>query len=277
MGLSCSGDECNHRQDIAFAGIENFVRVVDDLLLFNRTFPAHISGLCSVLQAARDAGITFSPGKFEFAMKELMWVGYHIRQGGYEVDPNKLRAISEFPKPTNITELRSFMGLVEQLAGFSSEVAAAKGPLRPLLSSKNAFLWTADHDRAFSAVKRALVQPPKLAQFDPSLETTLQVDASNKNGMGYALLQRHGEAWKLVDANSRWCSDTESRYAIVELELAGAEWAIRKCRLYLLGLPSFTLVVDHQALVSILDRHTLDAVENPKLQRLKERLSPYVL
>ena len=276
MGLSCPGDKYNRRQDIAFAGIENFVRVVDDLLLFNRTFPAHISGLCSVLQAARDAGITFSPGKFEFAMKELMWVGYHIRQGGYEVDPNKLRAISEFPKPTNITELRSFMGLVEQLAGFSSEVAAAKGPLRPFLSSKNAFLWTADHDRAFSAVKRALVQPPKLAQFDPSLETTLQVDASNKNGMGYALLQRHGEAWKLVDANSRWCSDTESRYAIVELELAGAEWAIRKCRLYLLGLPSFTLVVDHQALVSILDRHTLDAVENPKLQRLNERLSPYV-
>ena len=87
-----------------------------------------------------------------------------------------------------------------------------------MLSSKNAFLWTADHDRAFSAVKRALVQPPVLAQFDPSLETTLQVDASNKNGMGYALLQRHGEAWKLVDANSRWCSDTESRYAIVELD-----------------------------------------------------------
>ena len=70
--------------------------------------------------------------------------------------------------------------------------------------------------------------------------------------------------------------DTESRYAIVELELAAVEWAMRKCRLYLLGLPSFQLVVDHQALVTILDKYTLDAVENPKLQRLKERLSPFV-
>lgn len=49
-----------------------------------------------------------------------------------------------------------------------------------------------------------------------------------------------------------------------------------KCRLYLLGLPMFSLIVDHQALVIILDRYTLDAVENPKLQRMKERLSPFV-
>ena len=113
-----------------------------------------------------------------------------------------------------------------------------------------------------------------LSHFSPALETALHVDAASKNGMGYALLQRHKDHWKLVEANSRWCSDTESRYAIVELELAATKWAIRKCRLYLLGLPSFSLVVDHQALVSILDRQTLDTIENPKLQRLKERLSP---
>ena len=93
--------------------------------------------------------------------------------------------------------------------------------------------------------------------------------------MGYALLQRHDDGWRLVDANSRWCSDVESRYAIVQLELAAVEWAIRKCRLYLSGLPNFTLMVDHQALVAILDKYTLDAIENPKIQRMKERLSPY--
>ena len=52
------------------------------------------------------------------------------------------------------------MGLVEQLAGFSTEVAAAKAPLRPLLSTRNPYLWTADHDQAFEAVKLALVSPP---------------------------------------------------------------------------------------------------------------------
>ena len=276
QGLNCSGDEYNRRQDTAFAGQQQLVRVVDDLLSYHRTFADHVTGLCGVLTAARKARITFNPGKFLFAQQQLMWAGFQIQQGGFAVDPDKLRAIRDFPQPRNITELRSFLGLVEQFAGFSSDVAEAKGPLRPLLSMKNVYTWTSDHDAAFTAVKLALMQPPVLAHFDPALETELQVDASRKNGMGYALLQRHGDHWKLVNANSRWCSDTESRYAIVELELAAAEWAVRKCKLYLLGLPSFSLVVDHQALVSILDRKTLDLVENPKLQRLKERLSPYV-
>lgn len=62
----------------------------------------------------------------------------------------------------------------------------------------------------------------------------------------------------------------------MELELAAAEWAVRKNRLYLVGLPFFSLIVDHQTLVSILNRKTLDEVESPKRQRLKEPLSAYV-
>jgi hypothetical protein len=276
MGLSCSGDEFNRRADMAFADQVNTVRVVDDLLRFDRDFPAHVKGVCALLQAARTANITLNLEKFQFAEPKVAWVGYEIQHGGVTVDPNKLQAISRFPRPNNITELRSFMGLVEQLAGFSADVAGAKGPLRPLLSSRNSYIWTADHEMAFEAVKSALLAPPILASFDPSRETSLQVDASRKNGMGYALLQKHDAQWRLIDANSRWCTDTESRYAIVELELAAAEWAIRKCKLYLKGLPAFTLVVDHQALVPILNTYTLDAVENPKIQRLKERLAPYI-
>jgi hypothetical protein len=69
-----------------------------------------------------------------------------------------------------------------------------------------------------------------LAHFNLELETTLQVDASRKNGMGYALLQRHNDVWKFVDANSRWCTDTETGYAIVELELAAVELPVTTFR-----------------------------------------------
>lgn len=141
------------------------------------------------------------------------------------------------------------MGLVEQLAGFSYEVAAAKGPLRPLLSTKNEYLWNADRNRAFAAVKHALVQQPILPHFDPSLETSLEVYASRKNGMDYALLQRH-EDWS--------DTDTESRYAIVELELTA-------------GSSSPGLYPRQEDLLI-----SADLVENTKIQRLKERLSPYV-
>ena len=200
-------------------------------------------------------------------------MGFEIQQGGIAAEQERLKAIANFPRPTNLTELRSFLGLVEQLAGFSKEIAEAKAPLQPLLSPHNVFEWTSDQEQSFEAVKVALLKPPIPANFDQSLETELHVDASRKKGMGFAQLQKHGETWKLTDANSRWCTPTESRYAIVELELAAVEWAMRKNRLYLLRLPTFTLIVDHQALVAILDRY---AVENPKIQRLRERLSPFI-
>ena len=62
---------------------------------------------------------------------------------------------------------------------------------------------------------------------------------------------------------------------MVELEMKGVEWAVKKCHLYLAGMQDFTVVVDHQALIPILNKFTLDAVENPRLQRMKERLSAY--
>jgi hypothetical protein len=107
--------------------------------------------------------------------------------------------------------------------------------------------------------------------------TSLQVDAFRKHGMGYALLKKHDAQWRLIDANSRWCKDTESRYTIVELELAAVEWVVRKCKLYLKCLPVFTLVVDHQALVPILNNYTLEAVDNPKNPAPKRTHCPLYL
>ena len=86
MGLCSSGDEYNRR---AFAAIPNTVRVVDDLLRYDRTFPAQVAGVCSILLAARKAGITFSREKFKFAQSRLSWVGYDIQHGGIYIEKEK--------------------------------------------------------------------------------------------------------------------------------------------------------------------------------------------
>lgn len=108
-------------------------------------------------------------------------------------------------------------------------------------------------------------------------QTRLETDAARTKGLGYALRQLDETSGKgvLIDAGSRFVSETESRYAMVELELLAATWAVAKCRQYLLGLRHFDLWVDHQPLKSILDWQTLDCVENPRLQRLKAGLAPY--
>ena len=90
--------------------------------------------------------------------------------------------------------------------------------------------------------------------------------------MGYALMQQHGEDYKLVEAESRWLSQAEQNYGMTSLELAGVYWALQKCKLYLLGLPSFEIITDHQPLVSILNSKTLDEIENPRQQNMKEQI-----
>ena len=154
------------------------------------------------------------------------------------------------------------MGLINQLGDFTTEVSTTADPLRELLKSKNEFRWTETHTTAFQVTKKALVSAPTLAHFDPSKPTTLHTDASRRKGLGYALLQQHAVKWRLIQCGSRFLTDTESRYAMVELELLAATWAMKKCRVQLLGLPHFELVVDHKPLVTILDPHRLDDIDN---------------
>ena len=69
MGCVASGDEFNRRADAAFSGVQQIVRVVDDILRFDRTFSGHVRGVCDVLRAAMDAGITLDLEKFKFGQR----------------------------------------------------------------------------------------------------------------------------------------------------------------------------------------------------------------
>ncbi|XP_068239977.1 uncharacterized protein [Palaemon carinicauda] len=213
--------------------------------------------------------------KFKRAVMGLVSSGDDINHEGYSVDSRKVRAIAEFPKPQNITDLRSFMGLTNQLESFSSAIAAAAQPLRDLLKPRNEWCWTPQHDVAFKKTKEALIAPPVLALFDASLPTMLQTDASKLHGMGFVLLQQHGEAWKLIQCGSRFLTDAETRYAVIEIEMAAVLWAVRKCSVYLAGLPYFALVVHHRPLVPILNSKLLGEIENPRLQRMRMKLQIY--
>ena len=104
----------------------------------------------------------------------------------------------------------------------------------------------------------------------------LQTDASRLKSLGFALLQKHQETCKVVQAGSRFITETESNYAMVELELFAVVWAMWKCRIYLQCSPSFELIVDHKPLESILNTQTFDMVDNPRIQRLKEKLSAFI-
>ena len=115
---------------------------------------------------------------------------------------------------------------------------------------------------------------PTLSFFDLDQPTCL-CTAASRQGLGFILQQKCGDHCTLIQAGSRFLSDTESRYAIIELELLAVSWAITKCKLFLAGLPHFMVVTDHHPLIPILNNHRLDEIENPCLQRLKSSIMAY--
>ena len=164
--------------------------------------------------------------------------------------------------------------MCNQLGGFVHNLSAATNPMRSLLKSRSAFVWNEDHQAAFEISKAVLLSPPVLAIFDMMKPTRLLTDASRKHGLGFVLQQQHGDNWKLVQAVSRYINEMEAGYSMIELELLAAVWAVQKLRLYLLGIP-FELIVDHQPLVSVLGKQTLDMIDTPRIQRLKEKTAPF--
>ncbi|XP_064077716.1 uncharacterized protein LOC135195389 [Macrobrachium nipponense] len=166
------------------------VKVVDDILIFDDDHTDTLPQDPRIAHppAAKMASLS-TKKKFTVAETRVNFCGFTLSEEGIAADPGRVAALQDFPTPSNLTDLCSFMGLVNQLAEFTPDIALTAQPLRPLMSPKRSFLWTPDHHQAFKRVKQALSSPPVLASFDPTLPTILQTDASRLYGVGYALLQ----------------------------------------------------------------------------------------
>ena len=129
-----------------------------------------------------------SEKKFEIGTR-IPFAGYVVSSEGVQADPAKTKAISDFPRPECVKDVRSFLGLANQLGGFVDDLAMVTGPLRALLKKDSAWLWTPVQEEAFRKCKEVLVSPKVLAYFDPKLPMTVLCDASKLHGLGFALIQ----------------------------------------------------------------------------------------
>jgi hypothetical protein len=152
-------------------------------------------------------------------------------------------------------ELRSFLGLAQQLAGFIPDLAHASEPLRHLLKKEHKYGWLPNLQEAFDAVVKILMCNLVLINFDPSKPTILLTDASRQKGLGFALVHtevvNEKERIRLVTYRSCSLNPAKKSYAVVELEALGVKYAVEKCRYYLLGMQKFTVWSDHRPLVGI--------------------------
>ncbi len=242
---------------------------MDDILVGTPDVEGHEEKLIPVLERLQEAGVTLNPSKCEFLKQEVIFVGHTVNGDGIQAEQEKVSAIVDMVTPTNIHELRRFMGMVNQMSKFAKNLTNITQPLRDLLSKKNAWHWGPAQESAFRHVKVELSSPTVLAMYDPNRETKVSADASSY-GLGAVLLQKHKECWRPVYYASRSMTPTEQRYAQVEKEALAATWACDKFSDYLLGL-DFTIETDHRPLVALLERKSLDDVP-PRVLRFRLRL-----
>ena len=286
QGFLASGDGYTSRYDKIVAGFSNFTKCVDDTLLWDNTVEEAFHRTCAYLNLCSENGIIFNKKKFVFSQKQVNFLGFEITEDSVRPAAKYLQAIQDFPKPEDITDIRSWFGLVNQVA-YAFSMTSVMEPFRELLKPTSEFSWTDELDEAFKESKDVIVEAVKdgVMTFEMGRTTCLATDWS-KQGMGFVLLQKYcsckertpiccSSGWKLVFAGSRFTSGAESRYAPVEGEALAAAYSLKKGRHFILGCKDLILAVDHKPLLNILGDKNLEDIDNPRILNLKEKTLRY--
>lgn len=267
FGLNSSQDIFQRAVDQTFGDIPDVYAKADDLLVATETRKSFDLAINRIIQRCRDSGFRLNPDKLKLLLKEVPFFGIMLTENGVKPDPKKVKGIQRMVAPTNKLEMLSTLSCFSYLSRFIPNLSAKTYELRQLLSKKAEFHWTKQHSQKLEELKKAVVDSPTLAYFDPKKDIVIEVDASEK-GLGAWLLQEG----KPVDFASRSLTDAESRYSNIEREMLGVTWAVLYYRKYVYG-QKFIVVNNHCPLEPIFKKDILQVPA--RLQRMVLRLQGY--
>jgi len=224
---------------------------VDDILVFSQRVVDHPHHLRATLQALAGKNFKVSIKKTTLAASRMGFLGHVIYPGRIETDPEKVKAITSWPRPESLQQLRRFLGTINYYRDFVADISRIASPLYAKSRTKDFKTWTAEEVAAFETLKHRLATSRALATFDSGRETQVQVDASAA-GCGAVLTQFDPGAnvWKVVAFFSRRYTPTQSVLPARDLELLGLFLAVTHWRAYLHCRP-FHAITDHYSSAAI--------------------------
>ena len=221
---------------------------LDDVIIFSRSFEEHVDHLRQVFDRLRQAGLKLQPKKCTFGQTEVKYLGHIVSKDGVATDPDKIKLVKDYPIPTKVSEIKSFMGFVGYYRRYIKDFCKIADPLTNLTRKKVPFVWDEKCNRAFETLKEKLMEPPILAypRFDGT-EFILQTDASY-TGLGYILAQVQDGKEKVISYGGRSLKNPERNYSTTELEALAVVEGIKKYTPYLQHTVNFKVITDHCAL-----------------------------
>ena len=242
---------------------------LDDIIVFSDTKEEHLKRLEAVFQKLMAAGLKLKPTKCFFFKDEIEYLGHVVSGKGISTNPKKIEAVTKWPTPKTVYDVRSFLGFVGYYRRFIKNFSKITKPIREVITGlenqskraakKTHIEWTDIADSAFETLKTMCVNTPILAYPDYQLPFTLHTDSST-DGLGAVLYQKQNGKQRVIAYASRSVSKAESNYPAHKLEFLALKWAVcEKFHEYLYGTKPFEVFTDNNPLTYVLTSAKLDA------------------
>nr|XP_023665672.1 LOW QUALITY PROTEIN: uncharacterized protein K02A2.6-like [Paramormyrops kingsleyae] len=275
FGVASSPAIFQRTMDTLLQGIPQVAAYLDDILITGTTEVEHLSNLEQVLKRIAKAGLRLKCDKCVFMAPSVTYLGHKISAEGLCPVEEKVRAIKEAPSPKNITELRSFLGMVNYYGKFLQDLSTVLKPLYTLLQHDTKWQWYEEQEKAFKEVKELLQSAKLLVHYDPNKEITLSCDAS-PYGLGAVLshVMKDGSE-KPIGFASRTLTAAEKGYSQLDKEGLAIVFAVKRFHQYLYGRV-FKIHTDHKPLMSLFgETRCIPPLASARIQRWALILSAY--
>ena len=235
----------NIMNDIFKEYLDYFVVILlDDILVFSKNLEEHKHHVRLVLEKLQQWKLYAKLEKCFFHQHEIEFLGYIIGPDGIKMCSDKTSSIKDWPTPSTITQVQSFLGFANFYCRFIYNYSKIAKPLTDLTKQNQQFQWTPEAEAAFLQLKKSLTQDPLLVHPDSAKPYTVHTDASNY-AIGAVLSQNNHP----VAYYSRKLLDAEINYAIHDKELLAIVASFTHWRHYLVGSTfPITVYCDHKNL-----------------------------
>uniref|UniRef100_H2ZYP8 ribonuclease H n=1 Tax=Latimeria chalumnae TaxID=7897 RepID=H2ZYP8_LATCH len=256
--------------DSLLQGIPKVVVYLDDILITGDSEEEHAKNLQEVLKRLASAGLRLKKEKYKFGVSSVVYLGHKIDATGLHPIPEKVQAIVEAPNPKNVSELKSFLGMLQYYAKLMPNLSSIVNTSAPVVSQEHKVEVGKGPTASIRGVKEASAI---IKGFEKEL--FLACDAS-PYGLGAVLSHKDQEGTdRLIAYASRSLNAAEKNYSQLDKESLSIMFGIQRFHQYVYRRP-FTIITDHKSLISIFNpEKATPSMASARIQRWSLKLAAY--